>query len=75
MSSDTETVVLHRGVDEMQDVWAVFMPSVKKFVYEDGAPYGFGNAIEYHWGDDRVGLELKIRVWRNSAGINAERVP
>lgn len=50
------------------------MPSVKEFYFNGGAPYGYGRAIDYPWGDDRVGLEITIRVWRDSAGIHARRV-
>jgi hypothetical protein len=67
-------VILHGGVEETQDVWAVFMPSVKKFVYEHGAPYGRRHSIAYTWGVSDFPLDIKIEVWRDSAGIHAMRV-
>lgn len=71
--SDSYDVVLHGALEASQDVWAVFMPSVKEFVYNDGAPYGRGNALRYTWGGE-LDLEIKIDVWRDSAGIHAKRV-
>lgn len=67
-------VVLHDGTELAQDIWACVFPSVKRFVHEEGAPYGLGNAMEYIWGDSRVDLEITIKVWRASDGIHAKRV-
>lgn len=65
-------VTIHAGLDAPRDVWACVYPSVMKFVYQDGAPYGRGRSIDYDWGDDRVDLEIRIRVWKDSAGIHAQ---
>lgn len=74
-----EPLVLHISPDAPDDVWAVIKPSIQKFIYQDGSPYGRGQAVTYTWGDhqaDEIGLdlEIKIEVWRNSAGINVRRV-
>ncbi len=70
--STTEPVIFHGGLDAPQDVWAVVMPSVKEFYHNDGAPRD--RTIDYPWGDDRVGLEITIRVWRDDAGVHAKRI-
>lgn len=70
MASDD--VVIHGGCNAPRDVWACIYPSVNRFVLEDGAPYGKRHAVDYDWGDDRVDLEIRIRVWKDSAGIHAK---
>lgn len=69
-------VNIREGDELPQDVWAVVFPSIMQFVWRDGAPYGRNQAIEYPWGDERLGgIDITIEVWRDSAGINARRKP
>lgn len=67
-------IILHNAENEPQDVWAVFMPSVKQFIFNGGNPYGAGNAMTYEWLDSPTQTEIHIEVWRASDGVHARRI-